>query len=132
MFTNAKVQVRPKHCKPFGCPVCVLDPSLQEGKFFHKWKQRSRVRTHLGPSPQHSRNVALVLDQSSGHASPQFYVKFNPSFHAAKEPDTCDSLWQNKAGFVAKMNDKSNNKSKQTKSSGSKNEEGAKQLPDMD
>ena len=28
VFTNTKVQVSPKHCKPFGCPVCALNPSL--------------------------------------------------------------------------------------------------------
>ena len=74
----------------------------------------------LGPSPQCSRNVALVLDQFSGHVSPQFHAKFDPSFHAAKESDTCNSLWQNKARFVAKTNDKTNDKLKQTNPLGPK------------
>ena len=36
MFSSAKAHTNPKHWKPFGCPACVLDGVLQDGKMFHK------------------------------------------------------------------------------------------------
>jgi transposase InsO family protein len=66
IFANTKVQPNPKHWKPFGCPVYVLDSRLQgAGGIFHKWKQRSKVGIYLGRSPQHARSVALVLSSES-------------------------------------------------------------------
>jgi len=35
---------------------------------------------YLGRSPQHARLVALVLNLTTGHISPQFHIKFDPSF----------------------------------------------------
>ena len=92
--------INPKDWKPIGCPVYVLNNVLQKGQSQHKRKQRSRVGIYLGPSPQHARNVALVLDRDIGLVSPQFHVQFNPSFHTVQH-DKFDSLWQIKAGFVS-------------------------------
>ena len=36
LFANSNVTANPKHWKPFGCPVYVLDNQLQSGKPFHK------------------------------------------------------------------------------------------------
>jgi hypothetical protein len=69
-----------------------MDNSLQMGNIFHKWKQRSKVGIYVGQSPQHARNVALVLDRQTGYVSPQFHVVFDPSFHTVKE-NKDDSLW---------------------------------------
>ena len=44
VFTNTNVNINPKHIKPFGCPVYVLDNALQQGNIHHKWKERSRSR----------------------------------------------------------------------------------------
>ena len=99
MFTATKVASNPKHWKPFRSPVYVLDNDLQGQGPFHKWKHRSKVRVNLGKSPQHSRNVALVLDRSTELVSPQFHVAFDSAFDAVKEITT-KSMWQTKAGFV--------------------------------
>ncbi len=100
VFSNTNVNPNPKHWKPFACPVYVLDNSLQSGKgIYHKWKQRSRVGIYLGRSPQHARSVALVLDRKTGLVSPQFHIKFDPSFQTVKT-DEFDSQWQLKTGFV--------------------------------
>ena len=56
---------------------------------------------YLGRSPNHGRNVALVLDRSTGLVSPQFHVTFDSSFHTVKQDDL-DSKWQAKAGLVTK------------------------------
>lgn len=101
VFADTNVNPNAKHWKPFGCPVYVLDSSLQAGKIHHKWKQRSRVGIYIGRSPQHARNVALVLNIETGLVSPQFHVKFDPSFHTVKQSPEMESLWQIKAGFVA-------------------------------
>ena len=45
-----------------------------------KWRQRSWLRVYLGPSPNHARSVALVLNPRTGHVSPQFHVKFDDFF----------------------------------------------------
>jgi hypothetical protein len=102
IFSNTRVYVNPKHWKPFGCPVYVLDSALQTGNIFHKWKQRSKVGIYIGRSPQHGRNVALVLDRTTGLVSPQFHVKFDPSFQSVQK-DEYDSIWQSKAGFVTRL-----------------------------
>jgi len=99
LFANSNVTANPKHWKPFGCPVYVLDNQLQSGKPFHKWQQRSRVGIYLGKSPQHGRSVALVLSMDTGLVSPQFHVAFDPSFRTVKELNA-KSQWQVKAGFV--------------------------------
>jgi hypothetical protein len=98
LFGNTKVAVNSKHYIPFGCPVYVLDSTLQSKLPFHKWKQQSRVGVYLGRSPLHSKNVALVLDRITALVSPQFHVKCNHNFHTAKEDDF-DSNWQVKAGL---------------------------------
>ena len=66
IFTNSKVDINPKHFIPFGCPTFVLDGKLQQGLPHHKWKSRSEVGIYLGTSPQHGRNVALVLNRNTG------------------------------------------------------------------
>ena len=91
--------MNPKHFQTFGCPVYVLDNKLQHNAPFHKWKERSRVGIYLGQSPVHGKNVALVLNRQTGLVSPQFHVKFDPSFHSVMQ-DQFDSKWQERAGFT--------------------------------
>ena len=43
IFSKTVVQINNKHMKTFGCPVYVLDNTLQAGRPFHKWKERARV-----------------------------------------------------------------------------------------
>ena len=100
IFANTKVSANPKHWKPFGCPAYVLESALQSNKPFHTWQQQSKVGVYIGKSPQHGRNVALVLDRETGLASPQFHVAFDPTFDTVKDIKT-KSRWQIKAGFVA-------------------------------
>ena len=51
IFTGSRVAGNPKHWKPFGCPVYVLDNALQGRNPFHKWKHRARPGIYLGKSP---------------------------------------------------------------------------------
>jgi hypothetical protein len=66
--------------------------------------------------PQHSQSVALILDRQSGLVSPQFHVKFDPSFHTVKQ-DKFDSIWQTKAGLVSQREPKKDKQNPTTKTS---------------
>ena len=108
LFSDSKVQLHEKHWIPFGCPAYVLDSALQSGRGIHnKWEYRSKVGIYLGRSPSHGRNVALILDRTTGLVSPQFHVTFDKGFQTVKE-DKFDTHWQAKAGFldVGKMSKK--------------------------
>jgi hypothetical protein len=64
----------------WGCPVYVLDPTLQQGKKLPRWQPRSRRGMFLGYSTHHSSDVPLVLNLQTGSISPQFHVVFDDSF----------------------------------------------------
>jgi hypothetical protein len=101
VFDGTKVLPNPKHFQLFGCPVYVLATPLQAGNSYHKWKEQAWVGIYLGPSPLHGRNIALVLDPSTGLVSPQHNVQFDPMFDTVKQNATT-SLWQEKDGFLSK------------------------------
>ncbi|KAI2499307.1 hypothetical protein MHU86_15151 [Fragilaria crotonensis] len=82
-----------------GCPTYVLTNELQSNRPFHKWSQRSRAGVYLGRSPQHGRNVALVMDRDTALVSPQFHVAYDATFDTVKNVKT-KSSWQLRAGFV--------------------------------
>ena len=70
IFSNSTVQDNPIHRQPFGSPTYVLQSPLQNNLPFNKWRHRSKLGLYLGPSPQHARNISLVLDLHSGLVSP--------------------------------------------------------------
>jgi hypothetical protein len=80
IFTGLKGHNRLNDLHPFGCPIFVLDPSLQQGHKIPRWKPRSRVGVHLGFSPEHASSVPLVLSTTTGLVSPQFHVVFDDYF----------------------------------------------------
>ena len=77
----------------------MLANELQGNRPFHKWSQRSKAGVYLGRSPQHGRNVALVMDRDTALVSPQFHVAFDATFDTVKTIKT-KSSWQLRAGFV--------------------------------
>jgi len=102
LFTGTQVSMNPKHWYHFGCPVYVLDDSLQAGKKIDKWSERRRIGIYLGQSPQHGRTVGLVLSLETGLTSPQFHITMDTSFHTLRtafggHPPT--SQWQAKCHF---------------------------------
>jgi hypothetical protein len=81
LFTGTQI---PRHklrdIHVWGCPVYVLDPTLQAGKKLPKWQPRSRRGLFVGLSDSHSSDVPLILNLSTGSISPQFHVVFDDSF----------------------------------------------------
>ena len=105
LFTGVKIGAKMRHMHVFGCPVYALRNELASGGSIPKWSPRCRLGLNLGPSPNHARNVYLVLSLTTGLVSPQFHVKFDDLFETTRlQPE--DTLtgsaptWKSLAGFV--------------------------------
>jgi hypothetical protein len=76
--------IKGRNCLPdfhsFGCPIFVLEPSLQQGHKIPRWKPLSRLGVYLGLSPDHASSIPLVLSTTTGLVSPQFHVVFDDNF----------------------------------------------------
>jgi hypothetical protein len=69
-----------KRTRVFGCPVYALHPTLQDAKKLPNWQRKSWKGVFLGFSPNHSTNVALVLNPETGSITPQYHVVFDEKF----------------------------------------------------
>jgi hypothetical protein len=86
---------------PFGCPVYVLDARLQTGNKIPRWEPRSRVGVYLVHLPNHAQSVALILNLSTGHVSPQYHSVYDDDFSTVQSlrlgtvptnwPDLCSN-----------------------------------------
>jgi len=102
LFSGSTITSNPKHWHHFGCPAYVLAQPLQASQnIYHKWRERAVLGIYLGKSPQHSKEVALVLNLTTGLVSPQFHVKLDSTFKSLEEQglEVPTSLWQTKCGF---------------------------------
>lgn len=77
---------------PFGCPVYVLDPKLQDGGKIPKWDTRTRRGMFVGFSAHHSSLVPLVLNITTGKITPQFHVVFDEHFQTVSSLPSGDTL----------------------------------------
>ena len=116
IISKTVVNINAKHYMPFGCPCYVLESALQQNKPHYKWGERAKVGIYLGPSPQHGRNVSLVLSRKTGLVSPQFHIKYDPKFRTTKQ-DQFDSQWQSRSGFLAQREKVATQPKKRAKSS---------------
>ena len=80
LFVQVAVAPKLKHFHTFGCPTYILDNKLQGNKTIQEWQARSRLGIYLGPSPNHSRSVSLILNPRTGLTSPQYHVKHDNFF----------------------------------------------------
>ena len=88
--------------KVWGCPVYVLDPTVQDGKKLPRWKPKSRRGQFLGFSKRHANTVGLIRNLTTGSISTQFHVVYDDWFttipstvgvHDEEEvPDTWEDL----------------------------------------
>ena len=91
-----------KEFHTFGCPAFVLDSRLQSGSIGPpKWDPRSRLGIYLGHSPMHAGSVALILNPTTGHVSPQYHVTYDDSFETVQfmrdgiKPPTWEEMCKN-------------------------------------
>ena len=95
-----------KHSHPFGCPAFVLAAPLQDGNKIPKWDSRVRIGAYIGRSPRHAGNVAMILNPTTGHVSPQFHVVFDDSFSTIDaltngyKPENWEVLYETNTEFV--------------------------------
>ena len=80
LFSGVNVLPKTKRFHTFACPTYVLDNALQGQHYLPKWQERARLGVYLGPSPNHSRTVHLILNLMTGHVSPQYHVKHDDFF----------------------------------------------------
>ncbi len=102
VFSRTRVIQSASRQHPLFCPAYVLDSRLQQGQSINKWMQRATLGIYMGRSPNHARSVALVLNLKTGRVSPQYHVRFDPSFKSVDKASgnkVPSSLWQVACGF---------------------------------
>ena len=81
MWTRTKEPMRKSHnLHVHGCPVCVLQKEIADGKKTPQWKNRSTRGMCMGASDKHSGDVPLVLNPRTGKITPQWNVMFDNWF----------------------------------------------------
>jgi hypothetical protein len=65
---------------PWGCPVYVLQPRLQDGGKLPKWEPRSQRGQYMGASPLHASTVGLIQHLNTKRISPRFHCVYNNGF----------------------------------------------------
>ena len=101
LFSGVPICPSIKHFHPFGCFAYVLDNCLQQWFKIPKWQACTRLGIYLGPSPHHARLVGLILNNHTGHASPQFHVKYDDHFQTTPISSniTPSPTWIQTTGF---------------------------------
>jgi hypothetical protein len=88
LWTRSKVSHSAlQHAHPWGCPVYVLDPTLQDDKKLPKWQPPSRRGQYLGASPVHASSIGLIRNLRTGNISPQFHVVYDDFFETVHVSD---------------------------------------------
>ena len=81
LFTKTRwPQKRLHDIHVWGCPLYVLNKSIQDGKKIPKWRPRSSRYVHMGNSISHSSSVPLGLNLSTGSITAQLHVVFDDWF----------------------------------------------------
>jgi hypothetical protein len=102
LFSSIQVGCNMKHVHTFVCPVFILQNALASGKFLPRWSPCARLALNLGPSPNHARNVYLVLNLMTGCVFHQYHCRFDDFFETTCHggPDVSDTIcWQQLAGL---------------------------------
>ena len=72
---------------PWGCPVYVLEPKLQDGQKIPKWQPRSHRGQYVGASPVHASTVGLIRHLTTENISPQFHCVYDDFFETIDSTD---------------------------------------------
>ena len=72
---------------PWGCPVYVLHPWLQDGGTISKWEPQSWQVQYMGKSRLHSSTVGLIWNIRTHNISPQFHVVYDDAFRTVHSGD---------------------------------------------
>ena len=101
LLSGTQVEPNLEHFHPFGCPVYVLEEALQSQHAHNKWSDRSRVGIFLSHSPNHSTDVPLILNTTTGNVSPQYHCVYDDVFETVRrDAKSVPSLWKSKARLI--------------------------------
>ena len=104
LFSGINVLPKIKHFHTFACPTYILDNALQGLHYLPKWKECAQLGVYLGPSPNHSRTVYLILNPMTGHVSPQYHVKHDDFFESvtgkSSNFDSPEPTWKKLSGLM--------------------------------
>ena len=70
----------------------MLDPTLQDGKKFPKWKPRLRTGKFLGFSNRHLSTIGLICNLTTDYISSQYHVVFDESFTTVSSQPSSPTL----------------------------------------
>ena len=81
LFTGTKLHHHNlEYIHVWGCPVYVLETTLQKGRKLPKRHPQSCCGIFTGLSPNHSSDVPLVFNPDNGHIYTQFHMIFDDHF----------------------------------------------------
>ena len=107
-----------KHFHIFACPTYVLDNALQGQHYLPKWQEHAQLGVYLGPSPNHSRTVHLILNLRTGHVLPQYHIKHDDFFETITEKssnfDSPEPTWKRLSRLVKNDHKKSSSSERAT------------------
>jgi hypothetical protein len=84
-----------KNAHPWGCPVYVFNPRLQDGFKIPRWEPHSRRGVFLVISPLHASTVGLILNPNTNCLSPQYHCGYDDYFETVHHTfDTPPPIWE--------------------------------------
>jgi hypothetical protein len=94
LFSSIQVGCNMKHVHTFAGPEFALQNALASDKLPPRWSLCTRLDLNLGPSPNHARNVYLVLNLMTGCISPQYHCWFDDFFETTRHggPDVSNTI----------------------------------------
>ena len=88
-----------------------MNNALQGQHYLPKWQKQAQLGVYLGPSPNHSRTVHLILNLRTGHVLPQYHVKIDDFFKTVSNKnsnfDSPEPEWKILSGLVMNGHKKS-------------------------
>ena len=100
-FTQIAVSPKSSYYHTFGCPAYMFTTEAEQGRA-KKWEGRAVLEIYLGPYPHHAGSVSLVLNLTTGNASPQFHVghdNFSETTRYNRSNARAKSNWKNLSGI---------------------------------
>jgi hypothetical protein len=95
LFSSSDVEIKTLEAI-WSTNLCTADK--REGKPVNKWRTRATDGIYLGQSPIHNRQVALILDRTTGYMSPQLHYKIDTGSYTLQQ-EQLPSTWQVAASF---------------------------------
>ena len=81
------------HFHPFGSPVYILNRSLADGNSIPRWQPRSHLGIYLGRSPNHAKDVSLILDLTTNYISAKYHIIYDNKVETTTNSNNNNKIW---------------------------------------